>query len=52
MVAAAARISSRLFFLSSLTYRSLAHPMSTLSSSAAGDAPGRRVISIDVVSDT
>ena len=52
MVAAAARISSRFIFLSSLTYRSLTHPMSSLSLSAANDVPGRRVISIDVVSDT
>ena len=52
MVIAAAVISSRLFFISSLTYRSLSHPMSASISSAAGDAPGRRVIFIDVVSDT
>jgi len=51
MVNAVAMISSRLFFISSLTYRSLSQPMAS-SSSAAGDAPGRRVIFIDVVSDT
>jgi hypothetical protein len=52
MVIAAAVISSRLLFISSLTYRSLSHPMSASLSSVAGDAPGRRVIFIDVVSDT
>jgi hypothetical protein len=58
---AALIISSRLFFISPLTYRSL-YPqvnsftiMSASSSSAAGDASGgsgRRIISIDIISDT